>query len=90
MQFVPEGAYVVYPKEVVQEFFGHSHPGSTRNTMSKHSPGMIIGWPVDEVEAAYRSWNPDRSWPRTKGAHTRSKPPEPEAPAPKKKTTRRK
>jgi len=69
--FVPEGAFIVYPKELVHEMLGHSHPGSTRKTMTRYSPGMVIGWPVDEVQEALKHQNPDRSWPRTPGARTR-------------------
>lgn len=73
-RFVPHGAEIVFPKETVQGLFEHTHPGSTRKTMTKHSPGMVIGWEVGEVTEALYTYDPDRAWPRTKGARTRTQP----------------
>lgn len=73
-KFVPNGAYIVFPKETVQEMFQHGHPGSTRKTMSNYSPGMVIGWEAEEVTAALDEYDPSRAWPRTKGSRTRTHP----------------
>lgn len=50
MKWVPEGAYVVYPVDLVVAMFGHKDDHSTRGMMAKRGYTMVRGWPVDEVE----------------------------------------
>lgn len=50
MQWVPEGACVMFPQHVVVEMFGHDSARSTSSMMSRAEYGtMVKGWLVDEV-----------------------------------------
>lgn len=72
MKFVPHGAVIIYPGKDVHEMLGYNHPGSTRKDMTKRGSRSVQGYPYEDVLKAIAEYTPDRSWPRTKGARTRT------------------
>jgi len=61
MEWVPEGAIVVYPTDVVQQLFQHRNVGSTRKQMSRYDCDAVHGYWVDEVHWVLENRDPKRS-----------------------------
>lgn len=70
--WVPTGAIVVYPMPILLGMFGHHHPGSVRNAMSRHGHRMAKGYLVEDVDSVLSTLGPEAGWPRTRGARTRT------------------
>jgi hypothetical protein len=67
-EWVPEGAIILYPIEVVQRLFGHANKGSTRKAMSRWDIPAETGYWVDDVHwALEQRQEPWTGYSRRKG-----------------------
>lgn len=67
-EWVPDGAFVIYPIDVVQRLFGHANTGSTRKAMSRLSIRVDFGYWVDDVHwALEQRQEPWTGYSRRKG-----------------------
>lgn len=56
---MPDDAIVIYPRDLVLEWFGHDHLGSTRNALLRVGYHVESGWDVEGVEKALAERDPE-------------------------------